>query len=98
VTKTPCLGWLTLEYGGWKKIGASENSLMMRMIRWMNEFIRTSGGKVLPVEWGPTVDANVINNWPNGILWVEIDGFHPKPGTWAKHAMGIKIREMLEQC
>ena len=98
VAKTQCLGWMTMEYAGWQKIGASENSLMMRMIRWMNNFIRTTGGKVLPVEWGPTIDANVVANWPNGNLWVDSDGFHPKAGSWAKHAMGIKIRDMLDQC
>jgi hypothetical protein len=39
VAKTQCLGWMTMEYAGWQKIGASENSLMMRMIRWMNNFM-----------------------------------------------------------
>ena len=71
----------------------------MQMVRWMNNYIRTQGGKVLPVEWGPMIDINIIENWPNGSnLWVDSDGFHPKEGTWAKNAMGIKMREMLEQC
>lgn len=99
VAKTNCLGWMTLQDAGWKKIGAKDTSTLMQMVRWMNNFIRTQGGKVLPVEWGPMIDINIIENWPNGSnLWVDSDGFHPKEGTWAKNAMGIKMREMLEQC
>lgn len=97
--KTDCLGWLTLQHDGWLKVGAEYESVLLQSVRRFNAFIRTTGGKVLPVEWGPVSDANVSAEWPNGSnLWVDTDGFHIRRGTWGASAMGIKIRETLNSC
>lgn len=97
--KTECLGWLTLQHDGWLRVGADYDSVMMQNIRRFNWFIRTTGGKVLPVEWGPVADANLKTEWSRGPnLWIDTDGFHIRRGTWGASAMGIKIRETLNTC
>lgn len=98
VAKTKCLGWITMQYDAWTFLGATYSSVMMTNIRWMNSFIRNTGGKVKPVEWGPVADYNVTHNWPNGDLWVRSDGFHLRESSWGPHALGIKIRETLSRC
>lgn len=98
LARTNCLGWMTLQYQGWQFFGEVYNSVLLTNIRWMNSFIRNTGGKVKPVEWGPVADYNITHNWPNGDLWVKSDGFHLRAGSWGPHALGIKIRETLNRC
>lgn len=101
VAKTQCLGWMTMEYAGWQKIGASENSLMMRMIRWMNNFIRTTGGKVLPVEIRVNNQherrRQLAKRQPFGSTPT---GFGPQGRVVGRRntPWGSRLREMLDQC